>query len=257
MSSTGSQVAGVVGAGQPVLAEVAVEQLAHRLAEPGRDVDAVGDVGDRHVVDRAVGPQRVPHLARDLAVAARDAVGGAAVRSANCVTPNGSSASAGFVRPRAMSSSTSTPSVRRRSRASSVGDLLGRVGVVARRDRRVGGEDGARAGRRRARRATRARCALPRRARARAQANAAWPSLRWTTPGSMPHRLAAPARRRCRAARTGRGGCPASPTYRRDVIQRSAGVFSGRSASSRSSGTRPTSTRQIWATTSPVADGHA
>ena len=40
-----------------------------------------------------------------------------------------------------------------------------------------------------------------------------------------------------------------SPMYRRLVIQRAAWEFSGRSASSRNSGTRPMSTRQIWATT--------
>ena len=33
------------------------------------------------------------------------------VRSANCVTPNGSASSAGFVRPRLMISAASTPSV--------------------------------------------------------------------------------------------------------------------------------------------------
>ena len=59
-----------------------------------------------------------------------------------------------------------------------------------------------------------------------------------------------------------------SPMYRRLVIQRAAWEFSGRSASSRNSGTRPMSTRQIWATTSiasiftldrdrlPVVAGH-
>ncbi len=41
-----------------------------------------------------------------------------------------------------------------------------------------------------------------------------------------------------------------SPMYRREVIQRAVSEFSGRSASSRNSGTRPTSVRQICATTS-------
>ena len=48
-----------------------------------------------------------------------------------------------------------------------------------------------------------------------------------------------------------------SPMYRRRVIQRAVSEFSGRSASSRKSGTRPMSTRQICATTSIVADRHA
>ena len=59
-------------------AEVAVEQLAHRRADPRRDVHAVGDVGDRHVLDargRATGPAT---SRGDVAVAAADAVGRAA-----------------------------------------------------------------------------------------------------------------------------------------------------------------------------------
>ena len=46
-----------------------------------------------------------------------------------------------------------------------------------------------------------------------------------------------------------------SPMYSRDVIQRSVSAFSGRSASSRKSGTRPMSTRQTWATTSRSPTG--
>ena len=41
-------------------------------------MDAVGHVPDRHLVDRELRPQRLPHLARHLAVAAADSVGGAA-----------------------------------------------------------------------------------------------------------------------------------------------------------------------------------
>ena len=62
------------------------------------------------------------------------------VRSANWLTPNGSPASSGRVRPSRMTSSASTP-MRRRQPGERLGDLVGRVGVVARRDRRVGGED--------------------------------------------------------------------------------------------------------------------
>ena len=43
---------GIGGAVHPALAEVAVEQRAHRVAQPGREVHAVGDVADRHVVHR-------------------------------------------------------------------------------------------------------------------------------------------------------------------------------------------------------------
>ena len=60
---------GVGGAPEPALAEVAVEQRAHRRREERRQVDAVRDVGDRHVVGGRVGVEGAPHLARDLAVA--------------------------------------------------------------------------------------------------------------------------------------------------------------------------------------------
>ena len=41
---------GVAGARHPVLAEVAVEQLAHRCPDPGRDVHAVSHIADRDLV---------------------------------------------------------------------------------------------------------------------------------------------------------------------------------------------------------------
>ncbi len=77
----------------------------------------------------------------------------------------------------------------------------------------------------------------------------ACPSLRCTTPGSIP---------RARSARTppipSSAYCasrvPWSPVYRRPVIQRSTTLFSGQFASSRYSGTRPTSMRQTWIFTS-------
>ena len=50
---------------RPALAEMAIEQAAHRRADPGRDMDAVGHMADRDLVDRALGPQHLPHLARD------------------------------------------------------------------------------------------------------------------------------------------------------------------------------------------------
>ncbi len=52
-----------------------VQQVAHRLADPRRDVHAVGDVRDRDLLDRALRPQPVPHLARHLAVSRAHAVG--------------------------------------------------------------------------------------------------------------------------------------------------------------------------------------
>ncbi len=66
---------GVGGAGDPAVAEVLVKQRAHRTAEPGRHMHAVGHVGDRHVGRRPVWPQLLPHLAGDLAMAAADRVG--------------------------------------------------------------------------------------------------------------------------------------------------------------------------------------
>ena len=133
-----------------------------------------------------------------------------------------------------------------------VDDQLGLVGVVARGHRGVRGEHGARAGR-----GQRLLSDAPRSSSARAsssEAKAAWPSLRCTTDGSIPIARSARmpptpssrywARRRSRV-----------PVYRRELIQRATAPFSGRSASSRKSGTRPTSTRQICATTCSAPTG--
>ena len=109
------------------------------------------------------------------------------MRSANCVTPNGSRSSSGLVRPRRTSSPASTPSspampAERARRPGSRG-----VGVVARRDRRVGGEDGARADG--LERVVGEPVALDSRRASSSAANAAWPSLRCTTPGSIAERV--------------------------------------------------------------------
>ena len=170
-----------------------------RLADPCRDVHAVGDVRDRHLLDRAVRPQPAPHLARDLAVARAHAVGDprrpqrelrdaerlpvvvrvraaargrASRRRARAPRPAGRSsprpAAPGYVSLPAGTGVCVVKTVRRRtaSNASS-----------RRRPRRAG-------------------------ARSSRQANAAWPSLRCTRPARRPAR-AARARRRCPAARTG------------------------------------------------------
>ena len=63
-------------------------------------------------------------------------------RSANCVTPNGSAASSGCVRPR-RTSVLGVDSHLRRDAPQRLGDLGGGIGVVAGRHRRVGGEHGA------------------------------------------------------------------------------------------------------------------
>ena len=75
---------------QPAVAQVAVEQLAHRAAEPGRDVDAVRHVADRHVLDRASG-QRSFHMPRATSPWRRlTPLAARLVRSANWLMPNGS-----------------------------------------------------------------------------------------------------------------------------------------------------------------------
>src|SRR5579884_2152883 len=58
----------------PVVRQVAVEEGGDLGRDPGREVDAVGDRGDRHQRRRHLGPEVVPHGARELAVALADAV---------------------------------------------------------------------------------------------------------------------------------------------------------------------------------------
>ena len=133
----GRRVGGVV---HPARAEVAVEQLAHRHADPGGDVDAVGDMGDRHVADLAVRPQVVPHLARDFAVAGADAVGAAARAERELRHAERLGGLVGVGAAAADERVHVEPEVAD-ERGEHAGDLRGRVGVVAGGHRRVGGED--------------------------------------------------------------------------------------------------------------------
>ncbi len=64
----------VIHALQPVRPEMTVEQGHHPVGHPGGEVDAIGDVPDRHARHFALGPERSPHLAGLLAVTAGDAV---------------------------------------------------------------------------------------------------------------------------------------------------------------------------------------
>ena len=61
----------------PVRAEMAVVELVHLLREPRADVNAVGDVADRHLFLGSSREERRPHGARDLAVQRRHRVGAA------------------------------------------------------------------------------------------------------------------------------------------------------------------------------------
>ncbi|KAF5043775.1 hypothetical protein DSECCO2_498730 [anaerobic digester metagenome] len=58
----------------PGLAEEAVVEHGHLRGHPGREVDAVGHGADGHVFLGVLGPDPGPHVARDLAVQAADAV---------------------------------------------------------------------------------------------------------------------------------------------------------------------------------------
>jgi hypothetical protein len=123
---------------------VALEQPAHRRADPRRDVHAVGDVPDRHLVHGAPGPQVLPHLARDLAVAAAHAVGRAAGAQRELRHAERLPLVVG-VRAAAADDRADVHAERLREAAERIGDLPRLVGVVARRDGRVRGEDRLRA----------------------------------------------------------------------------------------------------------------
>jgi hypothetical protein len=47
---------GIVGPSEPLRSEVPVERRAHRRPDPGRNVDAVGHVSDRDVLNRPIRP---------------------------------------------------------------------------------------------------------------------------------------------------------------------------------------------------------
>ena len=57
---------------------MAIVDLAHLRREPRLDVDAVGDVADRHVIFAALGIEAAPHRPRHLAVQRRHGVGAVA-----------------------------------------------------------------------------------------------------------------------------------------------------------------------------------
>jgi len=98
-----------------------------------------------HVGDGAVRPQAVPHLARDLAVARRDAVRRAR-RAQRELRDAERLARVVRVRAPAGDQLARVDAELGRLAREQGGDLLGRVRVVAGRDRGVGREDGARAG---------------------------------------------------------------------------------------------------------------
>ena len=193
------------------VAEVAVEQLAHRRAEPGRDVHAVGDVADRDVVDRrgrATAPCHISRATspwRRLTPLARAARAQRELRDAERLVRR----RRGACGPRRTSSSSVDAERRRRARRAPR-DLLGRVGVVAGRDRRVGGEDRALARPRPARRRARRRRAARAGELERGERGVALVEVH--DAGLDAQRLAARARRRRRAARTAPGACRGSPT---------------------------------------------
>ena len=118
-------------------------------------------------------------------------------------------------------------------------------GIVAGRDRRVGGEHALRRGRLERGGETPARAAMPSRTSSRIR-NAAWPSFMCQTAGARPS---------ARSARTPpspriiswRMRTVASPPYRRCVISRSSTAFSLQLVSSRYTETRPTRAFQMRA----------
>ena len=82
----GGGIGGVVG---PPGAEVAVEQLAHRRPDPGWNVNAVGDVADRNLVDGRPGHSSL-HIPRATSPCRRlTPFEARLIRSADWVTPNG------------------------------------------------------------------------------------------------------------------------------------------------------------------------
>ena len=67
-------VIGVANGHVPVRTDVALEQQAGFRRRPGRNVDTVGHVGDRHFIFRNAGPEMMPHPAGDGPVELTDAI---------------------------------------------------------------------------------------------------------------------------------------------------------------------------------------
>ena len=147
-------------------------------------MDAVGDVADRHVGDRALRPQVLPHPARDLAVAAADAVGRAAraqreladaerlalVVGTRAAEPDDLVARRRPARRSRPLSASSTWSAGYVSLPAGTGVCVVKIGPS---------RDGVESRRRARRRWARA---------ASSDMNAAWPSLRWSEARLDPHR---------------------------------------------------------------------
>ena len=129
---------GVLGPLAQRRADVALEQLVHLAAEPARRVDPVGDAGDRHLVDRQVGPEPAPHAPGRVAVQLGDAVGEA--RGAQRQRRHPELGIAVRVRGQGGQLLPGHPD-RRRERLEVGARELGLEGLVARGDRGVGGED--------------------------------------------------------------------------------------------------------------------
>ena len=142
MSSSGSQVAGSTA--RSVQPSPRWRSSSSRIGPPiqRRDVGAVGDVRDRDVLDRAIGPQLLPHLARHLAVAGADAVGDPARAQRELGDAERLGALVG-VGAAAAHELVGIDAHLRRDAREGLGHLGGGVGVVARRHGRVRGEHGA------------------------------------------------------------------------------------------------------------------
>ena len=125
----------------PPLGEVPVEQLAHRHADPRRHVDAVGDIADGDLVELAVGPQRAPHLTRDLAVTPADGIGGAAHPQRRLGDPERRRRIGAGVMAERHQLVDGRPELADQPSDDRL-DLIARVRVVAGGDRRMRGEDG-------------------------------------------------------------------------------------------------------------------
>ena len=123
---------------EPVGAEVGGEQVGEVRGDPGRHVDAVGDVRDRTVRLRHVRPHRRKHRARHRAVQPADRVGrsGGADGQGGHVEQHAAAVVVGPEREKPFAVGAERPPAAGQVRF----DHAERKRVVARRHRRVGGE---------------------------------------------------------------------------------------------------------------------